>query len=113
MYSSLSGALGSMLSTFDCCPARFMRVCALRTCTDIPPCGGGYGPTKSTFINESPTPQLKGDEGPELQIHRPPAIVHLDQPLDVLLSEKPAVEALSRQQQIPDVTAQLSAEPAP
>src|SRR5215471_4169010 len=83
MYRSLSGALGSTLSTLDCCPIRFMRMCALHTCTEIPPCGGGYGPTKSTFINESPAPQLERYQRPELQIQWSASIVHFDQPLDV------------------------------
>src|SRR5215813_14780978 len=83
MYRSLAGARGSMLSTLDCCPARFMRVCALHTCTEIPPCGGGYGPTKSTFIHESPAPQLERNQRPELQIQWSAPIVHLNQALDI------------------------------
>src|SRR6185369_11707053 len=89
-----------------------MSACALHTCTDIPPCGGGYGPTKSTFINESPAPQLKCDERPQLQRHGTAAIVHFDQSFDIGLSEQPALQTLSRQQQITDVQTQLAAEPA-
>src|SRR2546422_4357746 len=110
MYSLLTGARVSMLRTVDWCPACFMSAFALHTWTDIPPCGGGYGPTKSTFINESPAPQLERDQRPELQIHGAPSIVHFDQAFDIRLAENTALEAGSRQQQIADELAKLTPE---
>src|SRR5215510_9349032 len=101
-----------MLSTFDCCPARFISACALHTCTEIPPCGGGYGPTKSTFIYKSPAPKLERNQCPQLQIQRTAAVVRFNQPFDVRLLEEPTLQALSRQEQVANVQTQLAAEPA-
>src|SRR2546425_2877427 len=100
-----------MFSTLDCSPARFIRVCALNTWTDTPPCGGGYGPTKSTFINKSPAPQFEGDQGPQLQIHRTASIVHVDEPLEICLVEDAPLNTSSRQQQVAHERAKLAAEP--
>src|SRR5205823_4902073 len=98
-------------STFDCSPSRFMRACALHTWTEIPPCGGGYGPTNSTFINKSPAPQFKGDQGPQLQVHWTAAIIHVDQPLNIGFVEDASLDARFRQQQITHEGAELSTEP--
>src|SRR5437016_3217616 len=111
MYSSLAGARGSTFSTFDCSPARFIRACALHTWTEIPPCGGGYGPTKSTFINESPAPQLEADQGPQLQVHGTAMIIHVDQPFEIGFIKDPAFDACSRQKQITHERTELSTEP--
>src|SRR6516162_3916076 len=101
-----------MLSTFDCCPVRFMSACALDTWTEIPPCGGGYGPTKSTFINKSPAPQLERDQRPELQIQRAAPIVQFDEALDVRFSKQSAIETPARKEQVTNIKTELAAEPA-
>src|ERR1051325_7112435 len=88
-----------------------MRSCAPSTCTDTPPCGGGYGPTKSTFINKSPAPQFEGDESPELQVHGAASIVHFDQSLEIWLSENTSVDAGFRQEEIAHERPELSTEP--
>src|SRR5262245_57173198 len=102
-----------MLSTLDCSPACFERMCAHCTCTEIPPCGGGYGPTKSTFIDESPAPQLENNESPDLQVQWTSSVVQINQALDVRFSKQPALDAPSRQQKIAYKRTQLTAEPTP
>src|SRR6185369_13637637 len=89
-----------------------MSACALHTCTDIPPCGGGYGPTKSTFINESPAPELERDQRPELEVHGASLIVQFDKTLDIRFIKQAALETLSREQQVAHVHAELPTEPA-
>src|SRR2546422_10786943 len=109
MYSLLTGARVSMLRTVDWCPACFMSAFALHTWTDIPPCGGGYGPAKSTFINESPAPQPERDQPPELPIPGEPSIVHFARAFDIRVAENNPFDARSREQQVADQRGQLTA----